>query len=489
MRNLADIFWEFWENQSYNLHNHTVYSDGAHTPEELIEEAKSKLITVLSVTDHDTIGAYTKWNILQIAKREWMKILPWFEATVKWKKVNGFTPHMLMYFDEHLLSNLSFLDDFSHIVGQVRTKKVLETQISNLNTHFWFDITLADFEDQIIDENFSNITSRTIKQFIKSRYPSLPHQEVNSMLHYSSPAFVDIGSDLDDLMYLKYKYSMLSVLAHPILVDSRMNTSDSMYFYAQNLANKWYIDGLELYHPNITENMRNVLQKINVILHTPWSDTHNKVWSRPMYNTGVTEVLNPNFEVMNNKSEVAVMVGRLNPPHIWHIRVIKKALSENKSLILFLWSANVVNEKNPFSYQERNMFLNELFQEEIASGKMIISYLNDVGNDELWTQNLWNKVRELVPWFRGKLNFYGWDFAEDRAITAIRDNEVKLAIEKVLYTQVWREHFTLPSWEDISASNLRNALASGDFELARKFMLPQIADLVIKTWKDKQQSL
>lgn len=488
MRHVADIFGKFWENQSYNLHNHTVYSDGAHTPEELVQEAKSKLITVLSVTDHDTIGAYTKWNILQIAQNEWIQIIPWFEATVKWLKIHGYAPHLLMYFDKKHIQNPTFLSDLTDTIGQARTKAKLEKQLWNLKTHFWLNISLKDFEDQIIDENFSNITSRNIKQVIKTHYPYIEREDIASMLHYSSPAFIDIGTDIDTLMYLRFKYDMVTVLAHPILKNSQ-NPSDQMLEYVKNLNSKWYLDGLEMHHPDITDSMREVLKKIDVILHTAGSDTHNKVWSRPMYNTGISEVLNPNFEVMNKKKEVAVMVGRLNPPHMWHIRVIKKALSENASVILFLGSANVVNDKNPFSYQERSMFLNELFQEKIASGKMIISYLNDVGNNELWTQNLWNKVRELISGFSGTLNFYWGDFAEDRAITAIRDNEVKLGIEKVLYTQVHREHFTLPSWEDISATNLRNALASGDFELARKFMLPQIADLVIKTWKDKQQSI
>ena len=47
---------------SYNLHNHTKYSDWEHSVEELIKSAKSKIITHLSITDHDNILAYTEWN-------------------------------------------------------------------------------------------------------------------------------------------------------------------------------------------------------------------------------------------------------------------------------------------------------------------------------------------------------------------------------------------------------------------------------------------
>lgn len=486
MRQIADMFGKFWNDASFNLHNHTVYSDGVHTPEELVIEAKLKLINVLSVTDHDTIGAYTKWNILQIAQRHDIVMIPWFEATVKWPKLHGYAPHLLMYFDKKHISNPTFQSDLADTIGQARTKAKLETQLSNLKTHFGLSLTLADFQDQAIDDNFSNITSRNIKQVIKSRYPQIDREDVSSMLHYTSPAFIDIGTDIETLMYLRYKYEMVSVLAHPI-VKNIQNPSDQMLEYVQNLQKKWYLDGLELYHPDVSDNMRKVLQNVDVMLHTAGSDTHNKhvwIWSRPLYNPHRNTVMNHN-EILSQNPKTAVMVGRLNPPHIGHIRVINKALAESEVLVMFLGSANVVNDKNPFTYEERKSFLEENFSDEIASGKLIVSYLDDVGNDALWTQNLWNKVKNLVPDFDGTLNFYGWDFAEDRAITAVRENEVELNAQKVVYTQVSREHFTLPDGQDISATNLRKALQNADDEMARKFLLPKIADAVLKVWKSK----
>ena len=114
-----------------------------------------------------------------------------------------------------------------------------------------------------------------------------------------------------------------------------------------------------------------------------------------------------------------------------------------------------------------------------------MSYLDDVGNNALWTENLGKKVKTLVSDFDGSLNFYWWDFAEDRAIGAVRENEEKLWVEKIKYTQVPREHFTLPDGQDISATNLRKALQSGDDEMARKFLLPKIADKVLEVWKNK----
>lgn len=42
----------------YDLHTHTCYSDGSHTPKQLIEAAKVLGLSGLSITDHDTVEAY-----------------------------------------------------------------------------------------------------------------------------------------------------------------------------------------------------------------------------------------------------------------------------------------------------------------------------------------------------------------------------------------------------------------------------------------------
>jgi predicted metal-dependent phosphoesterase TrpH len=41
-----------------DLHSHTNESDGTHSPEQLIEEAKSAGVDVLGITDHDTFAGY-----------------------------------------------------------------------------------------------------------------------------------------------------------------------------------------------------------------------------------------------------------------------------------------------------------------------------------------------------------------------------------------------------------------------------------------------
>jgi predicted metal-dependent phosphoesterase TrpH len=48
------------DSQNFNLHNHTTFSDGVYTVKELCQQASVNTITNFSITDHDTIDAYTK---------------------------------------------------------------------------------------------------------------------------------------------------------------------------------------------------------------------------------------------------------------------------------------------------------------------------------------------------------------------------------------------------------------------------------------------
>lgn len=41
------------------MHCHSIFSDGTHTPKELIDLAKKQNLQGLSITDHDTVAAYT----------------------------------------------------------------------------------------------------------------------------------------------------------------------------------------------------------------------------------------------------------------------------------------------------------------------------------------------------------------------------------------------------------------------------------------------
>src|SRR5690554_2392766 len=110
-----------------DLHIHTTYSDGAFTPDEIIEMAKEKGIRYISITDHDTMGAYGNLDDAQ----EDLTIISGVEVSTYYK---GMELHILSYFhnpkDEQLLA---LLDRFKNDRVE-RYYKILRN-LENLKIH------------------------------------------------------------------------------------------------------------------------------------------------------------------------------------------------------------------------------------------------------------------------------------------------------------------------------------------------------------------
>lgn len=79
-----------------DLHCHSYFSDGALSPEELIQTAQKQEIRCLSLTDHDTVAGYTE--LMQAAAATSIKIINGIELSTRWKK---YDLHILGYQIKH----------------------------------------------------------------------------------------------------------------------------------------------------------------------------------------------------------------------------------------------------------------------------------------------------------------------------------------------------------------------------------------------------
>jgi len=88
-----------------DLHTHTTASDGRCTPAELVARAAAAGVTVLSVTDHDTVAGYQA--AAAAAATAGVELVPGIEITAV---VEGADVHVLGYFiDVHAPRLLAFL--------------------------------------------------------------------------------------------------------------------------------------------------------------------------------------------------------------------------------------------------------------------------------------------------------------------------------------------------------------------------------------------
>lgn len=76
-----------------DLHMHTNYSDGQHTPEELIVKVKDAGIDVISITDHDTVDGI--FEAVEAGKKYGIEVIPGLEIS---SDIRDREVHILAYF-------------------------------------------------------------------------------------------------------------------------------------------------------------------------------------------------------------------------------------------------------------------------------------------------------------------------------------------------------------------------------------------------------
>lgn len=76
-----------------DLHMHTNYSDGQHTPEELISKVKDAGIDVVSITDHDTVDGI--YEAAEAGKKYGVEVIPGLEIS---SDIRDREVHILAYF-------------------------------------------------------------------------------------------------------------------------------------------------------------------------------------------------------------------------------------------------------------------------------------------------------------------------------------------------------------------------------------------------------
>jgi predicted metal-dependent phosphoesterase TrpH len=274
---------------SYNLHNHTEYSDWEHSVEELINEAKSKIITHLSITDHDNILAYTTWNALDIAKEKWIFLIPWVEATVGFDK-NVWKPHVLLYFREKLLENIKFLEDFDDTIWKARWKDFLQKRIDKYNNLYDLDLKISDFDQFLWKSWYNWLGSKHFREIFEKKY-NYTSQQANNMTSWKDKAYIPPSTDYKIVKELKEKYDLKAVLAHPICDFHTLEQKIKIRELILELIDDKFLDWLEIYHPDVSKKDRDFLKTYNVKLHTAGSDTHYRYWRklslRNLYKTNI----------------------------------------------------------------------------------------------------------------------------------------------------------------------------------------------------------
>ena len=87
-----------------------------------------------------------------------------------------------------------------------------------------------------------------------------------------------------------------------------------------------------------------------------------------------------------------LLIGRFQPFHKGHLYLLHHVKGKAKKLVVGIGSANVFDEDNPFTYEERKAMIEKVLQEEdLNSFVDKIVPLNDYYDDEYWFRNTLQK--------------------------------------------------------------------------------------------------
>ena len=243
-----------------DLHTHTTASDGRSTPQGLVAAAVAAGVTVLSVTDHDTVSGSRA--AASACREAGIELVPGIEIT---SVVNGRDVHVLGYFIDSGSENLAaFLRaQRNHRIDRIRQ------MVERLGA---LGITLdadAILEPALHDKAVAVGRPWIARSLVAAGYAATTSEAFERWLVHGRPAFVPrTGAGPAEVFARIHEAGGLASLAHPILVGHDE--------WLPGFAGEG-LDALEVYHtdhdPAATRHYLDLASRLN-LLATGGSDFH-----------------------------------------------------------------------------------------------------------------------------------------------------------------------------------------------------------------------
>lgn len=170
--------------------------------------------------------------------------------------------------------------------------------------------------------------------------------------------------------------------------------------------------------------------------------------------------------------KVWIFIWRLNPPHLWHLEIIKKSLETDDKTMVILGSSNIFDERNPFSVEQRKRMLEMNF----SVNSLIIDSMSDKESDLDWVLGIKNIILKNIKNIR-EISFYGWDFKNDSAIIVLKQFTNHIWFQNIKFIEYNRKKlYFVYDWEKIyySSTLVRDAIIKKDKSLLKKLLSPEI---------------
>lgn len=241
-----------------DIHSHTTYSDGSSSVEELLNEAEKLNLSLLSITDHNTIQAHFELQNSNIRDKFKGKIISGIEITTTYK---GETIEVLGYgFDLDTMQQ--FLNDnvLTFEEKQLKEYELIKNRYKDIGVIF--DENNIQFNPRI--ESCRPALTIEIKKHPENYKFFLNQESINTASGFTrnevynpkSPLYVDESSlfpSLETAIQMIHNSGGLAFLAHTFAYSP--NIANELL----NIINDYELDGLECFYTTFTREQSDYL--------------------------------------------------------------------------------------------------------------------------------------------------------------------------------------------------------------------------------------
>lgn len=250
-----------------DLHVHTIYSDGEYTPKEILEMCKKRNITVVGITDHNTMEG-AKRAILENPYED-LKVIPGLELGAKYD-IKGANLHILGYNVD--LKNKPLKSICTAIMEDNVMR--LESLVDLLKRYYNFTFKEQDLQN--VYSSTGNIGRPDIARLcVKCGYASTIEEAFSRYLNPVDDKVAKRRAELSDKECIEYIKNAggIACLAHPIELKMGIN---NLRAYVKKLT-AFGLEAIEVYQSKHSNGYRAELLKIaqeNNLLVSGGSDYH-----------------------------------------------------------------------------------------------------------------------------------------------------------------------------------------------------------------------